>query len=106
MSVHEPASAGAAAAAVLHLTSAFPPLTSLNDALLPGQMQLCFAATLSQRECVGASVTRACKLVCTVEELSVHESFRLVNRPTFIFNKHPINRNYNGPQQRANPQLN
>ena len=30
--------------------------------------QRCFVATLSQRECVGASVTNVCRLVCTVQE--------------------------------------
>ena len=32
------------------------------------KVRLCFAATLRQRECVGASVTSACRLVCTVQE--------------------------------------
>ena len=38
---------------------AFPPVASLDDAPLPCQMQLCVVATLSQHECVGASVTSA-----------------------------------------------
>ena len=37
----------------------FPPVMSRNDALLPCQMQFCFVATLSHRECVGASVPNA-----------------------------------------------
>ena len=51
---------------------AFPPVMSLNDAPLQWQMRLGFVATLSQRECFGASVTSACRLVCTVQERSVH----------------------------------
>ena len=37
----------------------FPHVVSLNDAPLLCQMQVCFVASLSQRECVGASGTKA-----------------------------------------------
>ena len=41
------------------------------------QMTLFFVATMSQRECVGASVTNACRLVCTVQQIKKAQTHTL-----------------------------
>ena len=67
------AAAGAACALLgLGVARAFPLVASLADAPLPCQMQLCFVARLSHRECVGKS-DQVCTTVLKARDTDVQQ---------------------------------